>query len=68
MGNLQVRFLEGWAPAMAPGHSTNVGPVLTHLPKTTLYDFGRARTGLLAVEGSLYRSFRPARLLGDFTP
>ena len=22
MGNLQVRFLEGWAPAMAPGHST----------------------------------------------
>jgi hypothetical protein len=21
-GNLQVRFLEGWAPAMAPGHST----------------------------------------------
>jgi hypothetical protein len=23
MGNLQVRFLEGWALAMAPGHSTN---------------------------------------------
>src|SRR5258706_352357 len=23
MGNLQVRFLEGWAPAMAPGYSTN---------------------------------------------
>jgi hypothetical protein len=23
MGNLQVRFLEGWAPAMAPGHSTD---------------------------------------------
>jgi hypothetical protein len=22
MGNLQVRFLEGWAPAMAPGYST----------------------------------------------
>src|SRR5258705_6145877 len=21
MGNLQVRFLEGWAPAMAPGYS-----------------------------------------------
>ncbi len=25
MGNLQVRFLEGWAPAMAPGHSTLTG-------------------------------------------
>jgi hypothetical protein len=25
MGNLQVRFLEGWAPAMAPGHSTIPG-------------------------------------------
>ena len=24
MGNLQVRFLEGWAPAMAPGYSTVV--------------------------------------------
>jgi len=24
MGNLQVRFLEGWAPAMAPGHSTAI--------------------------------------------
>jgi hypothetical protein len=23
MGNLQVRFLEGWAPAMAPGYSAN---------------------------------------------
>src|SRR5882724_4697334 len=23
MGNLQVRFLEGWAPAMAPGYSTS---------------------------------------------
>jgi hypothetical protein len=22
MGNLQVRFLEGWASAMAPGYST----------------------------------------------
>ena len=22
MGNLHVRFLEGWAPAMAPGYST----------------------------------------------
>jgi hypothetical protein len=22
MGNLQVRFLEGWAPAMVPGYST----------------------------------------------
>jgi hypothetical protein len=22
MGNLQVRFLEGWAPAMAPGYSS----------------------------------------------
>jgi len=21
-GNLQVRFLKGWSPAMAPGHST----------------------------------------------
>ena len=26
MGNLQVRFLEGWAPAMAPGHSTKSSP------------------------------------------
>ena len=26
MGNLQVRFLEGWAPAMAPGHSTTLEP------------------------------------------
>src|SRR6266480_5036705 len=25
MGNLQVRFLEGWAPAMAPGYSTLTG-------------------------------------------
>src|SRR6266849_2793413 len=25
MGNLQVRFLEGWAPAMAPGYSTSSG-------------------------------------------
>jgi hypothetical protein len=24
MGNLQVRFLEGWAPAMAPGYSTKM--------------------------------------------
>src|SRR6266850_3200069 len=24
MGNLQVRFLEGWASAMAPGHSTAI--------------------------------------------
>jgi len=24
MGNLQVRFLEGWAPAMASGYSTVV--------------------------------------------
>src|SRR6266403_1936550 len=24
MGNLQVRFLEGWAPAMAPGYSTPI--------------------------------------------
>ena len=24
MGNLQVRFLEGWAPAMAPSHSTAI--------------------------------------------
>jgi hypothetical protein len=23
-GNLQVRFLEGWAPAMAPGYSTAI--------------------------------------------
>src|ERR1700719_1969216 len=25
MGNLQVRFLEGWTPAMAPGYSTIAG-------------------------------------------
>src|SRR5260370_38094302 len=25
-GNLQVRFLEGWAPAMAPGYSTTWVP------------------------------------------
>src|ERR1700730_12910540 len=24
MGNLQVRFLEGWTPAMAPGYSTTI--------------------------------------------
>jgi hypothetical protein len=30
MGNLQVRFLEGWAPAMAPGYST-LG-IASHLP------------------------------------
>ena len=29
MGNLQVRFLEGWAPAMAPGYSTICGPQLS---------------------------------------
>jgi hypothetical protein len=29
MGNLQVRFLEGWAPAMAPGHSTVVAEIDT---------------------------------------
>ncbi len=27
MGNLQVRFLEGWAPAMAPGYSTSIPPI-----------------------------------------
>ena len=27
MGNLQVRFLEGWAPAMAPGYSTSENQV-----------------------------------------
>ena len=35
MGNLQVRFLEGWAPAMAPGYSN-----------VTVLDYGRvARNG-----------------------
>src|ERR1700688_2436453 len=32
MGNLQVQFLEGWAPAMAPGYSTRfsmVGVILS---------------------------------------
>src|SRR6266481_6919383 len=29
MGNLQVRFLEGWAPAMAPGYSTLIA---LHVP------------------------------------
>src|ERR1017187_3362338 len=28
-GNLHVRFLEGWASAMAPGYSTILGPVPT---------------------------------------
>ena len=27
MGNLQVRFLEGWAPEMAPGYSTVVARI-----------------------------------------
>ena len=31
MGNLQVRFLEGWAPAMAPGYSTLI-PFTSGLP------------------------------------
>jgi hypothetical protein len=31
MGNLQVRFLEGWAPAMAPGYSTFAGLGKCHL-------------------------------------
>jgi hypothetical protein len=30
MGNLQVRFLEGWAPAMAPGYSTIEGRAQFH--------------------------------------
>src|SRR5260370_33454864 len=30
-GNLQVRFLEGWAPAMAPGHSTVIRAGLSGL-------------------------------------
>ena len=38
------------------------------LPKSTLCDFGQGRRGFLAVEGSLYRAFRPACFLGDFTP
>jgi hypothetical protein len=47
MGNLQVRFLEGWAPAMAPGYSTVVlgtdmfdGQVFNAL----LYCFGLSET------------------------
>src|ERR1700682_1310608 len=30
-GNLQVRFLEGWAPAMAPGHSTVMARIRSRL-------------------------------------
>src|SRR5882757_8521843 len=30
MGNLQVRFLEGWAPAMAPGYSTKFRTITSH--------------------------------------
>ena len=29
--------------------------ILNHMPKTTLDDFGQARTGFLAVDGSLDR-------------
>ena len=36
MGNLQVRFLEGWAPAMAPGYSTNENHALA-VQKFLLY-------------------------------
>src|ERR1700688_3789837 len=48
--------------------------VRLHLPKTTLDVFGQARTGLLAVEGSLYRLLRRALFLaislhsGSFCP
>jgi len=35
MGNLHVRFLEGWAPAMAPGYSTLIDKVrLVRYPGT----------------------------------
>jgi len=33
MGNLHVRFLEGWAPAMAPGYS-NLIAIMDGLPVT----------------------------------
>jgi len=35
MGNLQVRFLEGWAPAMAPGHSTVMSIAKWYLRSTS---------------------------------
>ena len=55
---------------LVSSHYRTIGsePVQAHLPKTPLYDFGQARTGLLAVDGSLDRPFRPTRLFGDFTP
>src|ERR1019366_10674957 len=31
-GNLHVRFLEGWASAMAPGYSTKFGPLTARRP------------------------------------
>jgi hypothetical protein len=40
MGNLQVRFLEGWAPAMAPGYSTLI-PLCQSWPS-----FGRSWAGM----------------------
>ena len=34
-GNLQVRFLEGWASAMAPGYSTIEAPFPVKVFTTT---------------------------------
>jgi len=43
MGNLQVRFLEGWAPAMAPGYSTMWFLALRHeLASSTVVFVNRA--------------------------
>jgi hypothetical protein len=47
MGNLHVRFLEGWAPAMAPGYSTAVlGPDLFdgQVVNALLYGVGLSET------------------------
>ena len=62
MGNLQVRFLEGWAPAMAPGYSTiwflanscpiapyqAVGPLVVDLKDMVIPDLGVCARGQIA--------------------
>src|SRR6266478_4426537 len=61
MGNLQVRFLEGWAPAMAPGYST------------VTWDYGRVardptRIGLASFTGWCNIPDRTSGLIKSLRP
>src|SRR5271165_850616 len=61
MGNLQVRFLEGWAPAMAPGHSPIVPGNVSVLSEARFSEQTGARarcSGALSIKP--FESSRPA--------